>query len=1228
MNRILCLFVCMLCLSPLLRAQDCDGVWETGFQRPGVLNQPQAMAFDETNNYLYVGDPGQFGGDPDIEQVGRWDGENWVGLGDFVCTSCGSGRINALELGSQGDLYIGGFFEGVIGANGVFVPSKNVIKWNASTETFEGLGFGVEAIEVYALSYWNDSLVVGGRITAAKNLSGDLPVNNIALFDENAQSWSAMGSGIESFNLVPDDNGDVLAMDRQWDGTLYVGGSFSKINGSTLVYSIASWTPTGGWAPMGDGVRRINDTQTPATFSPAIVRDITIDASTDAVYVVGNLGPFNAAGSGLAKYSWPTLNWTYPGGLGNKPAFSGRWQTHSIYFRPYTNQIYVGGNFNSQDADPFAPVPGEYIAWFDVSDNSWHSLGEGITGAIPGEAVTTISEGPGDRVYIGGNFNQVDTLKARFIASWDIDADPDLAWDVLGQGLGDACDEVFAIAPNNRFIGGKFLTLGGISSSGIGVWGWNSWNTYSSQARATNYSPVVRQLVSMPDLGGVICGAFDSLSLDGVTIAAAGMGYRDFSSNVQALATSLDGPGNFQTVFDVEPWNGEIVAAGNFTHIDGVAIQGLGIRDTNGTWSQLAMIGSGNVRDILNDGDSLLYIAGNFRTVNGISADGVAVFDGTNWSALGQGFGFYNNVWALAKDSLTGEIAVGGGFFDAYQSNGSPLASAGLAFWNGTQWNTRGEVNAQITNPAQYAQVVRAITYAPDGTLYVGGEFSGVDNTPAKRVARYHPATGWQAVGDGISGSDCSGYPVVNVLNYYEQELMVGGQFSRAGESQAHGIAIFDQSIQAARLFADTFFVTCDTTTIVGLPGFTNWQWSTGDTGDSAFVGSAYFDSLRNENRRVWVYATAEKDGCVFSDSIEVAYVGSNPVLDYGTFEIGDSTYLYYEPAYDTAYAKYDVWVINLGIFLDSPTDTVAFQMPCSGGYEASVRMQTDGCITFSQFSYGVFYDRPVDLIDKIQPDGCQQSNIIARAGYSNFQWSTGDGTPSTQIDSAMMAGLDSLMITVSADTMWFDGIDTLTCTLYDTVWIARYENFPSPVEQLYSPVQVDSFKVEFYKQFPGKVELLDMNYGDGTLEFVYPVDHSIGSVYTTHKYPGPGTYTVTAHAYPFDCPSNSNFISFPVVVGTSSLHENPLAEPQTETYAWIFPNPSHGSFSLALPESLQGDLHIQLTDLNGRALWETHIPHHSGGDIPLDLPELSPGVYPVHIRLGEYTQVLQVQVY
>lgn len=658
MNTTRWFFILLFSFPLLILAQNCDGFWQTGYQRPGVLTLPKDMVADPSGNFLYVGDPLQFGGDPDIEKVGRWDGETWKGLGDFTCTSCGSGVVEVLAVDDQGNLFIGGFFQGVEDASGTFIASKNVIKWNATTESFEALGFGVEAIRVYALAWQNDTLYAGGEITAAKNIGVDIPVNNIALYDEVAQSWSAMGQGIESFNLNSDDNGDVLTMTFANTGELLVGGSFSKINGSTVVYSTAKWTPSAGWEALGDGVRVINDIPTPATFSPGIVRELEVDPSTGTIYAVGNLGPFMASGSGLASLNGTgAANWTYQTGLGNLPS-GGRWQTYAVHVSSSTNELYVGGDFNSTDADPFAPTPGEYVAVMDIPTGSWSSLNQGITGALPGLEVTSI-HGFQDKIYVGGNFVEVDERKCRYLAAWD---PINTFWDILGNGVHDACDEVLDISEfgvdivgNFEYLSGRYTPASAFTIPG-GAW------ANSIQFKGDGYRASVYDIYADSNLFWY-AGAYDSVSsLTGNLGLATGLVQRNFIGISTPMATSLSGPGNIQTIYTSTLWQGNLIAGGDFTGINGVAAAGLAAKDASGNWTEFAAIGGGTVRTIYNDGDSLLYIGGTFSTINGTYIEGLAVFDGTNWSPLGQSLGFYHNVFSIAKDPISGEIAVGGGF--------------------------------------------------------------------------------------------------------------------------------------------------------------------------------------------------------------------------------------------------------------------------------------------------------------------------------------------------------------------------------------------------------------------------------------------------------------------------------------------------------------------------------------------------------------------------------------
>lgn len=504
-----------------------------------------------------------------------------------------------------------------------------------------------------------------------------------------------------------------------------------------------------------------------------------------------------------------------------------------------------------------------------------------------------------------------------------------------------------------------------------------------------------------------------------------------------------------------------------------------------------------------------------------------------------------------------------------------------------------------------------------NGVLYIGGEFSGVNGVSAKRLARYTPGIGWEEVGGGVSGSDCTGYPVVNVVKYAFDVLYVGGKFSRAGEVQSHGYAIYDMSVNSLSIMPDTFDVLCDSTVITGMPGFSNWQWSTGDTGSVASVNADYFDSLSNDNGRVWVYATAEKNGCVFTDSIEVAYIGFDaaPLLDYGSFDIGDSTYLYFKPAYDTTFADYDIWIIDLNIFLDHPSDTVAIQMPCEGSYEASVRIKMEGCgVLFWQFPFYVSYtpDRELILPIEIFEQDCEYTVVWAADFYTNYMWSNGvTDITVVEIDEDWMQGEDRKWLSLTADSTWtFIGED-YTCSYIDSVEIVRWENYGSPIDQDYSYVVSDSFRVDFTQESPGDIYESEWDYGDGQVIAYSDSLVDLGLPFT-HYYPGPGTYTVQVISNSFGCVDSLDTVSFEVLVGTTGFSHSP------EQRLDIYPNPSDGAFSLAFPAEAQGLLDVKAINSQGQKVFQHTEDFHAGGSYPLELSILPDGIYLLQIQLGK----------
>lgn len=135
------------------------------------------------------------------------------------------------------------------------------------------------------------------------------------------------------------------------------------------------------------------------------------------------------------------------------------------------------------------------------------------------------------------------------------------------------------------------------------------------------------------------------------------------------------------------------------------------------------------------------------------------------WSAMGSGLaGIFGYVYSIVE--YNGDIYIGGRFTSA----GGVANTANLAKWNVARqaWESIGTVTG-VGNPTVYT-----ISFAPDGTMYVGGDFDAVGGVAADNIAK-RSGTTWSAL---TSGADNSVYASGIGSNGY---LYIGGLFSSAG---------------------------------------------------------------------------------------------------------------------------------------------------------------------------------------------------------------------------------------------------------------------------------------------------------------------------------------------------------------------------------------------------------------------------------------------------------------
>ncbi|MFT3685823.1 MAG: hypothetical protein QM783_13020 [Phycisphaerales bacterium] len=197
--------------------------------------------------------------------------------------------------------------------------------------------------------------------------------------------------------------------------------------------------------------------------------------------------------------------------------------------------------------------------------------------------------------------------------------------------------------------------------------------------------------------------------------------------------------------------NGQILAAGDFTSIGGIAAPG-GLASFDGTvWHAVATPGGAPTQIASVDG--VLYASGPF-TFNATPGNYVASFDGNAWTKLGGNFDGPINDLTFYQ----GQLLAAGGF-----SMAGPDLARCIAAWDGSHWSTFHGGASDVVNCMK--------VFGAGGTnLYVGGVFTGVGSpvVSASRVAKWNGA-GWS------SAVSSSVFAEVQAIGGTDTLLVAGG---------------------------------------------------------------------------------------------------------------------------------------------------------------------------------------------------------------------------------------------------------------------------------------------------------------------------------------------------------------------------------------------------------------------------------------------------------------------
>lgn len=224
-------------------------------------------------------------------------------------------------------------------------------------------------------------------------------------------------------------------------------------------------------------------------------------------------------------------------------------------------------------------------------------------------------------------------------------------------------------------------------------------------------------------------------------------------------------------IYDIGFLGNDIYVAGVFSRASGVSAPGLA--KWNGSdWVNIGFAGAALA--LVSDGTNL-YVGGSFTNAGGVLNTNIARYDGTNWYSLGGGVGYYNSLSSYVYVlQLHNGLLYAGGIF----TNAGSVAATNVAVWDGSNWSSLGTGSANGVNGG-----VSALAFQGD-ILYAGGSFSIAGGVSANGIASWDGAS-WSALGAGCKGG-------VSCIGMLGSDIYVGGGFTNVGGISARALARWD----------------------------------------------------------------------------------------------------------------------------------------------------------------------------------------------------------------------------------------------------------------------------------------------------------------------------------------------------------------------------------------------------------------------------------------------------
>lgn len=265
-------------------------------------------------------------------------------------------------------------------------------------------------------------------------------------------------------------------------------------------------------------------------------------------------------------------------------------------------------------------------------------------------------------------------------------------------------------------------------------------------------------------------------------------------------------------------YQGNVFHGGDFNFIGDQLSPLIAKLSLSGRWENASQLdwtgpGQGHVSH-LQAYNGHLYATGTFNSADGLAVEGMAKYDGSNWTPVIAGLNAYNGLMTVWDNKLiisgtyngslgpilawdgsaiteVGNFVQSGVFTDLTVYQGDLIASqvasgtSRLYAYDGNNWQAFGGSAAGVFSTLE----------AAGNRLYVGGDFSGacngVDFVVAENIYLWD-GLGCEALGAGITNS--GSFVGVNDIELYGNGIIVTGRFNQAGNVAANSLARWDGS--------------------------------------------------------------------------------------------------------------------------------------------------------------------------------------------------------------------------------------------------------------------------------------------------------------------------------------------------------------------------------------------------------------------------------------------------